>query len=168
MLFRSELARRFALPLGQLPTSLRAGIARLGVHGGDEAFHAGTGGIVVYTGMADQRETYAHLEESLFHEAVHASWDDQHRLSDGWVAAQAADGGFLTDYAAERPDREDLAESALFAFAILHHPDRFPPVDTADTLQAIPHRIAYIAQLLPPGAPLTLPLDTAPTCAAGS
>ena len=158
------LANRFAQPLGQLPTSLRAGIGRFSIHGGDESFHAGTGQIVVYTEMADQRASYAHLEESLFHEAVHASWDEAHRLSTGWIAAQTADGGFLTDYGAESPDREDLAETALFAFALLHHPDRFPPVDTADTQRAVPNRIAYIATLLPPNAPLIIAVDPPVTC----
>ncbi len=161
----ASLAERFAFPLGQLPTSLRAGIGRFSIHGGFESFHAGTGQIVVYVDMADQRASYAHLEESLFHEAVHASWDEDHRLSEGWVAAQTADGGFLTGYGMENPDREDLAETALFAFAILHYPDRFPPVDTADTERAVPNRIAYVATLLPPGEPLITPLAEPPTCA---
>ena len=160
-------AQRFAGPLGQLPTALRAGIGRFSVHAGDEGFHAGTGQIVVYAGRADQRASYAHLEESLFHEAVHASWDAQHRLAPGWVAAQAADGRFLTGYGAENPDREDLAETALFAFAILHHPDRFPPADTADTVAAVPNRIAYIKALLPPGQPLTYPVAEAAGCLNG-
>jgi hypothetical protein len=159
------LADRFGPILGQLPSSLRAGIGRFSVHDGDEGFHAGTGQIVVYLGRADQRASYAHLEESIFHEAVHASWDEAHRLSPDWIAAQAADGRFLTNYAAETPDREDLAETALFAFAILHHPDRFPPVDTADTLAAVPNRIAYVARLLPPGEPLMTVAAEPPVCA---
>ena len=160
-------ALRFARPLGQLPTALRRGIARFSIHGGDESFHAGTGQIVVYAGKADQRASYDHLEESLFHEAVHASWDVEHRLSDAWQAAQQADGGFLTGYGAQHPDREDLAETALFAFAILHHPDRFPPVDTADTVAAVPNRIAYIAALLPPGQPLQFQVAGAMGCLSG-
>jgi hypothetical protein len=160
-------ALRYTAPLGQLPTTLRRGIGRFSVHGGDEGFHAGTGQIVVYAGRADQRLSYDHLEESLFHESVHASWDAEHRLAPAWIAAQAADGGFLTDYAAESPEREDLAETALFAFALLHHPDRLPPVDSDDTRRAVPHRIAYIAGLLPPDAPLTFPVGPAQDCEAG-
>ena len=147
-------ALRYANPLGQLPTLLRAGIHRFGVHMGDKGFHAGTGQVVVYSGMADERSSYDHLEESLFHEAVHASLDEGHRLSDGWKEAQASDGRFLTSYGQKSPDREDLAETALFAYAILHHPDRFPPVDTADTLRAVPNRIEYIKQLFPPHKPI--------------
>ena len=160
-------ALRYVGPLGRLPTSLRRGIERFSVHAGDKGFHAGTGQIVVYAGRADQRLTYDHLEESVFHESVHASWDADHRLAPDWTAAQKADGGFLTDYAAESPEREDLAETALFAFAILHHPDRLPPVDTADTKAAVPHRIAYIAALLPPGAPLITPVGPVLACEGG-
>jgi hypothetical protein len=160
-------AQRFARPLGQLPTSLRQGIRRFSIHQGDEGFHAGTGQIVVYTGRADQRASYDHLEESLFHEAVHASWDEQHRLAPDWMAAQQADGRFLTGYGANSPEREDLAETALFAFAILHHPDRFPPADTADTLAAVPNRIAYIKTLLPPDQPLYYQVAEAAGCLSG-
>mgnify|MGYP001765650037 CR=1 FL=1 len=162
------IARRFALPLGQLPTALRAGIGRFSVHGGDQGFHAGDGQIVVYTGRADRRAADLHLEESLFHEAVHASWNRDHAAATGWRTAQRADGGFLTGYAEAAPEVEDLAETSLFAFAILHHPDRFPPADTADTRAAVPHRIAYVAGLLPPGAPLIVPLAGAPGCEADS
>lgn len=149
-----DSAMRFAEPLGRLPTVLRQGIERFSVHKGNEGFHAGTGQIVVYTGTADERERYNHLEESLFHEAVHASLDDAHRRAPGWIAAQDADGEFLTDYARNSPEREDLAETMLFAFAILHHPERLPPVDTEDTLRAVPHRIDYIRDLLPPDQPV--------------
>lgn len=163
---RSE-ALRYTTPLGQLPTAVRRGIDRFSVHGGDAGFHAGAGQVVVYAGRADQRLIYAHLEESLFHEAVHASWDADHRLAPDWIAAQAADGGFLTDYAANSPEREDLAETALFALALLHHPDRFPPVDSADARRAVPHRIAYIANLLPPGAPLIFVIGPVQDCEGG-
>jgi hypothetical protein len=144
-------ALRFANPLGQLPTLLRKGVHRFSVHMGEKGFHAGTGQIVVYSGMADKRASYDHLEESLFHESVHASLDEDHRLSDAWKKAQASDGRFLTTYAQQDPEREDLAETALFAFAILQHPDRFPPADTAETVRAVPNRIEYFKQFFPPG-----------------
>ena len=157
-------ALRFAYPLGQLPTLIRAGIRRFSVHMGKKGFHAGTGQIVVYSGGANERASYNHLEESLIHEAVHASLDADHRLSDGWRRAQASDGQFLTSYGARRPEREDLAETALFAFAILHHPDRFPPADTEATMRAVPHRIEYVKGLFPPGKPLVYSVGDAQKC----
>ena len=114
---RSE-ALRYARPLGQLPTSLRSGIKRFSVHKGRKGYHAGTGQIVVYADTTDNRLGYDHLEESLFHEAVHASWDAEHRLAPAWIDAQKRDGRFLSKYARNSPEREDLAETALFAFAI--------------------------------------------------
>jgi len=158
-------ALRYARPLGQLPTSLRAGINTFSVHGGRKGFHAGTGGIVVYAETTDNRLGYNHLEESLFHESVHASWDAQHRLSEDWVAAQESDARFLTGYGARSPEREDLAETALFAYAILHYPERFPPADTADTVAAVPARMAYIEALLPTDAPIHYNLRAPIDCA---
>lgn len=157
-------ALRYAGPLGQLPTSLRAGIERFSVHDGRKSYHAGTGQIVVYAETTDNRLGYNHLEESLFHESVHASWDAEHRLADGWVRAQKADGRFLTGYGENNPEREDLAETALFAYAILHHPDRFPPADTRDTLAAVPARMAYIEALLPRDAPIHYSLRAPISC----
>ncbi|MHA3977333.1 hypothetical protein ACW9UR_06570 [Halovulum sp. GXIMD14794] len=158
-------AQRFADPLGRLPTVLRAGIRKFSIHDGDEGFHAGTGQIVVYAEKASQRESYNHLEESLFHEAVHASLDEEHRLAPGWLEAQKRDGRFLTTYGMQSPEREDLAETALFAFAILHHPERFPPVDTEDTLAAVPNRIEYIrGHLFPPDAPLVYQVASTQSC----
>lgn len=159
-------AEGYAPALGRLPTTLREGIKKFSVHDGRQGFHAGTGGIVVYEETTENRLSYNHLEESLFHEAVHASWDHLHRLAPGWVAAQRADDGFLTRYAQKRPEREDLAETALFAFAILHHPERLPPADTHATLEAVPARIAYIRGLMPPEFPLTEQIGPPRGCAA--
>ena len=157
-------ALRYVTGLGQLPTALREGIHRLSVHKGREGFHAGNEQIVMYAEMTDDRLGYDHLEESIFHEAVHATWDEEHRLSEGWKQAQAADGGFLTDYAAKSPEREDIAETALFAYAILNYPDRMPPADTDDIVRAVPHRIDYLRQLLPPAIPLHYQVRPASDC----
>ncbi len=159
-------AMRYANPLGQLPTVLRQGIQRFSVHKGSEGFHAGTGQIVAYAATTDKRLNDDHLEETIFHESVHASWDAEHRLSAGWIAAQNSDNRFLTSYGQESPEREDLAETALFAYAILHQPTRFPPVDTTDMQQAVPGRIEYIKRLLPPGSPLIFDFQEALECAA--
>jgi hypothetical protein len=159
-------ALRYVEPLGQLPTALRKGIRRFSVHRGNKGFHAGDEQIIVYAGTATDRLGYNHLEESIFHEAVHASWDAQHRLADGWLQAQQQDGRFLTRYGQASPEREDLAETALFAYAILHFPDRLPPADTDATVNAVPNRIAYIETLLPTDAPLTSAVSETQGCAA--
>jgi len=158
-------ASRYTKALGQLPTVLRRGIKRFSVHKGREGFHAGTGAIVAYAETTDHRLGYDHLEETLFHESVHASWDDLHRLSQDWVNAQKTDGRFLTEYGQSKPEREDLAESALFAYGILHHPGRIPPADTTETVNAIPNRIEFVRALLPPDNPLFFGSREKPACA---
>jgi hypothetical protein len=88
-------------------------------------------------------------EETVFHESVHAVWDKTHARSAEWMDAQTKDGSFITDYARRNPKGEDLAESALFAFTLIHHPDRIPREAAAKIERAIPpKRISTIAEAL--------------------
>lgn len=157
-------ALRYGYRLGQLPRLLRSGLRQLGVHRGRQGFHAGAGKIFMYQEQSSLRISQNKLEESLFHEAVHAALDGEHRLSPGWTAAQARDGAFLTAYAARRPEREDLAETMLFAFALLEHPGRIPPVDSDVIARTVPARIAYIAELLQTPVPALPQPDPPETC----
>lgn len=149
----AEEARRYCGPLGRLPAPLRRGVRRLVVHRGgpDTTAFSDVGLIVVYSDNATRRIATHDLEETIFHESVHAAWDAEHAASRGWRNAQLADDAFVTVYAAKKPAREDLAESALFAFAMLRHPDRIDEPDRSAIAKRIPHRIAYIADLLSPG-----------------
>lgn len=143
-----EEAGKYTHRLGRVPLVFRHGIRQFGIHKGDQGFHAGTGKVFAYSEMADRRISEKHLEETLLHEGVHATLDQDYRLSPEWIAAQQSDGRFLTRYAASRPDREDLAETALFAFALLRHPGRIPPVDSANIARIVPARIAMVEQIL--------------------
>lgn len=155
-----EEAEKYTHRLGRVPLVFRHGIRQLGVHKGDQGFHAGTGKVFVYSEMSDRRISENHLEESLLHEGVHATLDDRYRLSPAWIAAQEQDGRFLTRYAASRPEREDLAETALFAYSLLRHPGRIPPVDSADIARIVPARIAVVESIL--NAPLKVSPPTPP------
>src|SRR5688572_7434559 len=149
-------ALRYATRLGKLPTALRSGGERIVVHAGptDATAFSDRGMIALYSANATKRISTHDLEETLFHESVHAAWDAPNRESPEWRAAQAADGAFLTAYAAENPDGEDLAESALFAYTLLHHPERIPADHAARIRAAIPARIAFVETLVPPGEPI--------------
>jgi hypothetical protein len=151
-----EEALRYATRLGKLPTTLRSGVERIVVHAGptDATAFSDIGVIALYSANATKRIATHDLEETLFHESVHASWDARHRESKEWLAAQAADGAFLTAYGAKKPDREDLAESALFAYTLLHHPERIPADHAARIRAVIPGRIAFVEKLVPPGEPI--------------
>ena len=147
-------AMRYVSRLGKLPTSLRKGLHRMVVHQGDATAFGGDGCIILYSENASKRISTRDLEETIFHESIHASWDNDHADSKGWRAAQESDGQFVTDYARKRPDREDLAESALFAYTLVHHPERIPKEESERIRAAIPARIAYVKKLLPPDKPI--------------
>jgi len=153
-------ALRYTPRLGKLPTALRRGVERVVVHKGGEDVTAfsDVGLIVLYSENATKRIGTHDLEETVFHESVHAAWDEQHESSAEWLEAQEKDGGFVTDYAKKNPTGEDLAESALFAYALIHHPKRIPKKEAATIKRAIPNRIAFVEKLLPKGKPLHFPV----------
>ena len=142
-------AFRYMRGFGQLPTVLREGIRSLGIHRGDKTASAGSGKIFVYQDNAIKRRSRNKLEETLFYESVHASLDNEYMNSRAWRAVQKADQGFMTEYARDQFPREDMAETALFAWGILRHPGRIPPADTADIKAVVPNRIAFLGEILP-------------------
>ena len=153
-------ALRYTPRLGKLPTALRRGVERVVVHKGGEDVTAFSdiGLIVLYSENATKRIGTHDLEETVFHESVHAAWDEAHEKSAESLEAQKKDGGFVTDYARKNPS-EALAESALFAYTLIHHPDRIPKEEAARIARAIPNRIAFVEKLLPKGKPLHFPVD---------
>lgn len=145
-----DQAERIALPIGLLPAELRAGIERVGFLDGDATAQADGGGegIHLYEDNVTVRESTNRLEETLFHESVHTSLDDTYASSAEWTAAQEADGEYLTEYAAQESDREDLAETALYTWALQHHPDRISPEDADAWTAQIPRRLAFFESIL--------------------
>lgn len=141
-------ALRYPKALGRLPFLVRSGLTQIGIHKGRPTYSAGPGKMFVYAQRTDIRLAQNRLEESLFHESVHASLDRTYARAPIWQDAQAADDAFLTDYAADHPDSEDLAETMLFAYAVLVHPGRIPPVDTDVIARTVPARIAVIKDIL--------------------
>lgn len=154
-------ALRYTPRLGRLPTALRRGVKRVVVHHGGENVTAfsDAGLMVLYADNATKRIGTHDLEETIFHESVHAAWDKAHARSAEWQDAQKQDGGYITDYARKNPQGEDLAESALFAYTLLHHPDRLPKEEAERIARAIPHRIAFVEKLLPKGEPLHFTIE---------
>lgn len=155
-------AMRFVEPLGKLPTALRRGVDRLVVHRGGKNLTAfsDVGLIVMYSDNATVRIANHDLEETIFHESVHAAWDQKYARSDAWKRAQFQDGNFATIYARSKPELEDLAETALFAYTILHHPDRLPTDVRKKLVNTVGNRIAFIETLIPRSKPVHYPIDS--------
>lgn len=113
----------------------------------------------------DVRHASDRLEETIFHESVHTSLDATYSYlrSPEWLEAQEADDRFLTEYARENPDSEELAESSLYALGVTHYPERFPPELRAEIEERIPNRIAFLDPLWPADQPLFI-AEVDPTC----
>lgn len=138
-----------AQAIGKLPTLMRSKLDHVVIHKGDETAFAENLGhfFVLYSENIRTRIRNHDLEETVFHESVHATLDSKHLRSRKWRRAQEADGDYITDYAAREPDKEDMAESALFAWAVLMHPGRLPRNVEARAREITPNRLAFFEDL---------------------
>ncbi len=137
----------YAQAIGQLPAGLRTLVETVWIHRGDQPFGGGNDNILIHTGKAAEYLRDGVLEEILMHEAAHTSLDPVFAAAEDWLTAQAADGGFISDYAREHPRREDVAESFGPFFAVRHRPERISR-DMAETIQAtMPNRIEFFDRL---------------------
>lgn len=140
-------ARAYAPAIGQIPVALREDMDAVWIHRGDELFGGGNRSLLLYTDRGEQYKEREVLPEIFVHEGVHTSLDSAHADAPGWLAAQAADPTFISTYARDHPDREDLAESFSAWLAVRHRRDRITE-GMADTITAaIPHRLAYFDSL---------------------
>ena len=135
---------------------MRERIETVWIHKGDFSYGGGNNNILIHVGKTPDFLAGGALEEVLMHEAVHTSLDPDHRMASGWLAAQAADGEFISDYAEEYPETEDLAETFVPFFAVEYRADRIPPAMAKTIRETIPNRIAYLKGLeldMRPAAP---------------
>jgi hypothetical protein len=143
-------AMRYTPRLGKLPSLYRKKLKHIVVHKGGEdssAFAEDEGNFfVIYSENATKRIGAHDLEETFFHEGTHASIQASHIRGTGWKNAKALDRAFITDYASSE-DQEDFAESALFAYTLIYHPERFPAAERTKIEKQIPNRIAFFRNL---------------------
>ena len=142
-------AKKFARVLGQLPFGSRKAILEIWVHSGYEPAGGGNSSILIHTDFADRHEPF--LEEIFIHEAAHTSldWDWAGVVNrEKWQAAANADTGYISQYGADYPDREDVAES--YGAFVLHEMARTNPTLRAEAERiglAIPNRLEYFRSL---------------------
>ena len=134
----------YAAAPGRVPAKLLTRIVDVEIHAGNESFggNGHTGTVHIHTDDSEARSPY--LEEVLFHEAAHVSLDPEHATAPGWLAAQQADGEFISTYARDHPDREDVAETSLPWWAVRHRPGRLEPSVRNVIERTIPNRMAYL------------------------
>ncbi len=143
-----EIASDYAWLVGQLPNVLRKGIETVWIHDGKYPFGGGNKNLLIYIQQGKEYVSDKILEEALIHEASHTSlnWPESlldHGQTTEWLTAQRSDKGFISTYAKQHPQREDIAESFLPWFVLRYRLDRISESDAEKISEAIPHRIKY-------------------------
>lgn len=140
-----EYVDKLTSRLGKLPEFMRDTLSHVIIHKGDAgAFSESVGHFfVLYSDNMDTRISNNDLEETVFHETIHASLDEQYATSTNWTNAQSADVNFITDYGKEYPIREDMSESAIFAYTMLKYPGRLSTNTEEWVRTHIPNRFAF-------------------------
>ena len=135
----------YAPALGRLPAVMLSRALKVQVNAGNELFGGNwrDQSFLIHTGQGAEYRRDGFLEEVLFHEAAHVSLDGYHADAEGWRAAQAADGEFISTYARDFPDREDVAETALPYFAVRYQPGRLSAEQRAMIEATVPNRLQY-------------------------
>ena len=136
-------------PLGKLPTPMRATLNHVVLHKGNETAFAEHLGhfFILYSENIDKRVQDNDLEETIFHESVHATLDHTILNDSYWHLAQRKDNVFVTDYAKQNPAKEDLAETALLAYSYFINKEKLP-IDLSEWLETnIPNRLGYLTEV---------------------
>jgi hypothetical protein len=152
-----EQALKYAGVIGRLPTSLRRDVETSWIHKGVNPFGGGNRNLLIHTGQGENYIASGILEETFVHEAAHTSLDARHANSSGWRAAQSADPEFISTYARDNQNREDIAESFLVFLAVRYREERISNSLQKKITDAIPNRIAYFDELSLDWYPVVMP-----------
>lgn len=152
-------AGQAAAALARLPVRMRSSLRHVNILDGDGSAWSEDAGrfFTLYDGLMTRRLADHDLDETVFHETAHVALDPVLSRDPDWRSNQAADPGFVTRYAADNPDTEDIAESALFVWTLTHHPGRLPDQVVSALHRIMPNRIDYLGNILagdvPPDCP---------------
>lgn len=151
-----EEALRAAEVLGRIPVGSRTAVREIWIHDGDDVAGGGNNAIELYSGYITKEFDW--IEEVFIHEGAHASLDYDFGgvvNKKRWEAAVESDGQFISQYAADNPDREDIAESyGAFLIWALHRDEGLFPESAAQIEALIPARLQYFESLGPGYGPL--------------
>ena len=136
--------------IGRMPKCLRKDVLTVWIHKGgpEHLFGGGNNNILIHTGMGQIYVKNGELDAALMHEGVHTSLDNPHLLSSSYKAAQAADSNnFVSPYAQQHPEREDLAETFEPWFLTRYRKDSMPTEMYDRITSLIPNRLSFLDSL---------------------
>jgi hypothetical protein len=145
---------KWVLQIGRLPYCLRTLVKTVRMHqSADWALGGGNSGLLIYS----DRDTVNgdKQQEILVHEAAHnLAQQNDLQTSQTWQNLQQADtaqdvagNGFISQYASDNPQREDVSESFLAWLALRAVPERLTQQDRDFITSTIPNRLNYFDSL---------------------
>jgi hypothetical protein len=142
-----SLAGKWGQVLGQMPSGLIRELGELHIQGGDKLM-GGNGltnptVVLIHEEHGDRNLQNGWAEEEILHELGHAVFQPLQMDTD-WVAAQDSDPCFISNYARDYPDREDIAETLAPYLIMTHRTDRI----SASNVEAIAECIGARTQVL--------------------
>lgn len=134
---------KYGFLIGQLPYVLRTDVNEIWIHKGVQPFGGGNYSILIHTGQSTLYENDGIIEETLVHEASHTSLDFYHATTTGWLSAQNSDNLFISTYAMNYPNSEDIAESFLTWLAVRYKSSVISAANYDIITASIPNRLSY-------------------------
>ena len=140
-------AIKFGKIFGQMPAFLRKKVKYLIIHKGNPSWAGGNGYAIIHTNTFI-KENKKYIEESMFHELVHVSldwhWGTKSIEEDMWLNAISTDKYYVSDYAWQYPNREDLAETVLWWYASRCKEDRISKKNYEKVNKFLSNRFKYL------------------------
>ena len=129
-----NIEQKYAPLIGQLGKDLRRNIKSFEFLKGEEVASAQRSDDLNYanitfhtdwlTNIVETRTDGDKTEELLIHESAHLSIDPYVYGQQGWTDAVNLDGNYLSTYAKDNPNSEDIAETFQAYIAVKYFPDR--------------------------------------------
>ncbi len=142
-----SLADRYGKKIGQLPACLRKGVADINILKSDALFGGNNFMKSIDITIGQTSALYdqtGNMEETIFHEATHAALD--YLYQQNWSQFRDKDPKYISKYAADNPNREDISESFILYAALNYRIVRVASESVKITTN-IPNRLLYYQQL---------------------
>lgn len=162
------------ISVGVLPSSLRKSIRIFGILDGEGKSSAGYGNIFMHRNYGEYWDGLNRLEELIFTHTAYLALVPKYDPDKSWREAQAADKGFISDFAQSGNRTQDVAETALAAYAVMRVPYRLSTAERKRVRDTIANRYQFLLEKgfaagpvfdIPEGGPVTL-ADTPDGCMA--
>ncbi|PQJ69235.1 hypothetical protein [Polaribacter butkevichii] len=142
----TEYANKLTDKLGKLPVFMRDELNHVAVFSGESRASAEPDGKFFFISdeRIDERIADNQLEETVFHETVHVYFEKRYGTSTAWKNAQNADGIFVTEYAEDNPNVEDIPETAIFVYTMVNYPRRLSQNIENWVIENIPNRYEFL------------------------